>query len=107
MRDPRDLTSADEPTAQSEASEEQTRQASPGGAPVFRLARLEETPAPDGAGGQTWYRYVLENGSSTIVGHRAGTHDEVTEYAMSYASQLNTRSATGHSAWTPRSKKPS
>jgi hypothetical protein len=71
----------------------------------FKLARVEKTLVPEGGSDQTWYRYVLDNGRSTITGQRSGTLKEVTAYATEYALQLNQRNITGHSAWSPRGKK--
>ncbi len=71
----------------------------------FRLVRVEKTQMPEGIGAETWYRYVLDNGCSTIVGKRCGSLKAVTAYATLYAEQLNARRANGHSAWSPRAKK--
>lgn len=71
----------------------------------FKLVDIEKTHVPQGAGGQTWYRYVLANGRSTITGRRSGSLKSVTVYATEYAEQLNARGVTGHSAWSPRAKK--
>lgn len=71
----------------------------------FRVVRVEKTPIPEGGGGETWYRYVLDNGSSTIVGKRCGSLKAVTAYAAQYAEQLNARGVNGHSAWSPRARK--
>ena len=53
--------------------------------------------APEGAMGQNWYRYVLENGRSSIVGQRSGSLKDVTAYANQYAVQLNSRNGGGSS----------
>jgi hypothetical protein len=71
----------------------------------YALARVEKTDAPDG-GTSKWYRYVLDNGRSTITGLRSGSVKEVTEYANQYAEQLNARSLHGQSVWSPRGRKP-
>lgn len=71
----------------------------------FKLVRVEKTPMPEGGGGETWYRYVLDNGRSTIVGKRCGSLKAVTAYATQYAEQLNARGVNGHSAWSPRAKR--
>lgn len=71
----------------------------------FKLSRVEKTLAPEGGASQTWYRYILDNGHSTITGQRCGTLKEVTAYATEYATQLNARNLGGHSAWSPRGKK--
>jgi len=71
----------------------------------FCVARVEKIGAPEGAVGQNWYRYVLENGRSSIIGQRCGSLKDVTAYANQYAVQLNTRNGGGSSAWTSRNKK--
>jgi hypothetical protein len=68
----------------------------------FRLARVEKTDNPDGGRGQHWYRYVLDNGRSTITGQRKGSLKDVTAHANRYAEQLNTRTFGSHSVWTAR-----
>lgn len=68
----------------------------------FRVARVERTDNPDGGRGQHWYRYVLDNGRSTITGQRKGSLKDVTAHANRYAEQLNTRTFGSHSVWTAR-----
>jgi hypothetical protein len=68
----------------------------------FRLARVEKVDMPDGGKGQHWYRYVLDNGRSTITGQRRGSLKDVTAHANRYAEQLNTRTFGSHSVWTSR-----
>jgi hypothetical protein len=72
----------------------------------FKVVRVERTLAEGGGVGQTWYRYILDNGRSTISGQRSGSLKDVTAYATRYAEQLNARGITGHSSWSPRAKKP-
>ena len=68
----------------------------------FKLARVEKADMPDGGKGQHWYRYVLDNGRSTITGQRKGSLKDVTAHANRYAEQLNTRTFGSHSVWTSR-----
>jgi hypothetical protein len=71
----------------------------------FTLVSVEKIDPPEGATGDTWYRYVIERGISTIVGNRAGTLKQVTNYAREYTAELNERSRNGgRSSWSPRSK---
>lgn len=72
----------------------------------FRLVRVEKAATPEGGDGQTWYRYVLENGHSAITGQRCGDRKEVAAYAARYAEQLNVRAANGGAAWAPRGRNP-
>ncbi len=71
----------------------------------FKLARVEKTLAPEGAEGGNWYRYVLDNGRSTITGQRRGSLKDVTAHAHRYAEQLNARGIGSTSVWAPRGKK--
>jgi hypothetical protein len=71
----------------------------------YSVARVEKIDTPDGASGQDWYRYVLDNGNSQIVGQRAGSLKDVTAHAQQYATQLNSRSGSTPSPWTSRNKK--
>lgn len=67
----------------------------------YVVARVEKTGVPDGAKGH-WYRYVLDNGRSTITGQRRGPLKEVMAHAQRYAQQLNARSLGAPSVWAPR-----
>jgi hypothetical protein len=71
----------------------------------FKLARVEKADAPDGADGDNWYRYVLDNGRSTITGQRRGSLKDVTAHAHRYAEQVNARGLGAQSIWAPRGKK--
>lgn len=72
----------------------------------YKLASVDKIDAPDGTSGGKWYRYVLDNGRSTITGQRCGSVKEVTAYATQYAEQLNNRGLNGQSVWAPRGRKP-
>jgi len=73
---------------------------------VYRVARVEKIPAPDGGEGPDWRRYVLESGRSTITGQRRGSKEDVLIYATECAERLNARGRKGESSWSPRGKKP-
>lgn len=68
----------------------------------YKLARVEKIDMPDSSRGHHWYRYVLENGRSTITGQRRGSLKDVTAHANRYAEQLNTRAFGAHSVWSTR-----
>ena len=68
----------------------------------YKLARVEKVDLPDAGRGQHWYEYVLDNGRSTITGHRRGSLKDVTAHAHRYAVQLNTRALGSHSVWSTR-----
>jgi hypothetical protein len=63
----------------------------------YEVASVEKAPAPDGAPGTDWHRYVLSSGNSRIVGLRRGTREEVAAYASTCAEDFNFRGATGKS----------
>ena len=73
---------------------------------TYRVARVEEIPAPDGGEGLDWRRYVLESGRSIITGQRRGSREDVFTYATECAERLNARGRKGESSWSPRGKKP-
>jgi hypothetical protein len=73
---------------------------------LYKVMRVEKSEPPDGASGRHWHRYILENGRSTITGHREGSHKDVLAYATLCAEQLNTRGVTAQSIWSPRGRKP-
>jgi len=75
-------------------------------AAAFKVARVEKTAAPDGTSGHSWYRYVLDNGRSTITGQRSGTLKEVQAHAARCAEQINARGFGSQSLWSPRGRKP-
>jgi hypothetical protein len=51
----------------------------------------------------TWYKYVVGNGKSTITGHRPGTREQVEEHAEWFVAELNARRGRGGSSvWSPR-----
>lgn len=71
----------------------------------FKVSLVEEEPSLVSGDKQTWYRYVLNNGHSTIEGHRSGTLKSVTDYANQYTDQLNERNTLMRSKWSS-SRKP-
>ena len=56
----------------------------------YSVASVDKTemPAQDGA---DWYRYVVDDGRSTITGFRCGSRSEVAAYALEFAERLNAR----------------
>lgn len=83
-----------------------TEHAAPHAHSPFKVARVERTEAPDGLDEGHWYRYVLDNGRSTITGQRSGTLKEVTAHAARCAEQINARGFGKQSIWSPRGRKP-
>ena len=73
---------------------------------AFRVVQIESSSAPDGGEGQDWHRYVLKSSSSTIVGHRRGSHKEVVAYATECAERLSARGLSAQTIWRPHGRKP-
>lgn len=68
----------------------------------FRVALVEEAALPQGAEGENWCRYVIENAHATMTGWRRGSLQEVTHYARGYTEALNTHRNPSASLWTGR-----
>jgi len=58
----------------------------------FKVESISRTTAPAGAEG-VWHSYTISQGKNTIVGVRAGTHDEVTMLVHEMIDRLNERRA--------------
>lgn len=58
----------------------------------FKVDSISRATAPPGAEG-VWHRYVISQGTNTITGIRAGTHDEVTLLLQDMIERLNERRA--------------
>lgn len=69
----------------------------------FILVSLEKSEAPDGVGGDDWYRYVIERGNSQIIGNMCGTLQKVKTKVSEFVENLNERVASpkGRSLWSP------
>ncbi len=52
----------------------------------YQVASVDKVSPPAGGQGGDWYRYVLVNEGSRIIGLRPGTSEEVMEYAMNLRS---------------------
>ena len=68
----------------------------------FRVALVEEAALPQGAEGDHWCRYVIENAHATMTGWRRGSLQDVTHYARGYTEELNTHRTPSASLWTGR-----
>ena len=73
----------------------------------YLVKTVEKTAPPAGCDGDDWCRYVLQRGSSELVGQRRGTIKQVTRYAEELANDVNSRtgSSSGISQWSSRNKK--
>jgi hypothetical protein len=73
----------------------------------FELASISRAAAPVGAASDSWYRYVIAQGSNAIVGHREGTLKSVTEAVTEIVAALNLRrqGKAGRVHLTPGPKK--
>jgi hypothetical protein len=75
-----------------------------GNARPYRVASVEKTAVPQGAEGDNWCRYVLDNGYTTLMGWRRGSLREIMQHAVQYADALNTRNSKGPSSGPYRRK---
>ena len=57
----------------------------------YTVTSVERSEPPEGVEEGTWYRYVIEQHNSTIVGSRRGTLEQVTCHANEFAADLNAR----------------
>ena len=58
----------------------------------FALTTLDQVAAPEGCDG-VWHRYVITQGTNTIVGMRCGEQSEVTLMVNDIVQRLNLRFA--------------
>ena len=58
----------------------------------YVLISVDKTEAPEGLPGTNWHEYIIERGSSQIVGKKPGTLKQVTEHAKAMITDLNERS---------------
>ncbi len=69
----------------------------------YTVLEVEKTDSPIDDNPDSWYRYVVNDGNSTITGLRCGTKKQVTEYAKKFAKDLNERGTSSSSVWATRS----
>ena len=60
-------------------------------AEAFELGDIKRTKAPDGGGGQDWYRYIITQGPNKITGYRQGSQRTVTRAVKDIILELNER----------------
>ena len=75
------------------------------GIDAFRVLNVEPCAAPRGGAGGEWYRYVVANGGSRIVGRRHGPLAQARSHAERFVGDLNERLLNGRSLWSPRPRK--
>ena len=56
----------------------------------YELRSLSESLPPQGSEGQ-WYRYVIAQGESLVVGIRSGTSTEIDDFLRDIIARLNER----------------
>lgn len=71
---------------------------------LFALESVEETAAPEGAGGGKWYSYTIGRGSLVINCKRSGSLQSVKEHAQGVVDELNERSRLYGSKYASRRK---
>ena len=68
----------------------------------YKVLVVEKTDPPEGMDDGNWYRYVIGHERSKIECVRNGTEKAVTQHAEAYAENLNTRTLSGYSTYSPR-----
>lgn len=73
----------------------------------FKVVSTAKCDPPDGAGDDDWYRYVITQGSNSIVGRRQGSLSSVSTAIEEEVARLNERrmGKTGRVHLTPSPKK--
>jgi len=71
----------------------------------FQVVTIEKSTPPPGIETGDWYRYVIGQGKSKIVGFKCGTLNAVTDHANTMVDDLNTRANKGGSFYAPRMRK--
>lgn len=71
----------------------------------YHVVTVEKSVPPQGIETGNWYRYVIGQGNSKIVGFKSGTLQAVTDHAHSMVDDLNTRTNKGGSFYAPRHQK--
>jgi len=76
-------------------------------AEAFKVVSTDKCDPPDGAGNDNWYRYVITQGSNSIVGRRQGSLSSVSAAIEEEVARLNERrmGKTGRVHLTPSPKK--
>ncbi len=69
---------------------------------LFTVASVERSKLPEAGEQEQWWKYVLTDGNSTIVGQRKGSLKEVKAHAADCVEKLNAR-RLGKSAIRPSS----
>lgn len=73
----------------------------------YRVVSIQEEDWEAPRSDDVWYKYVIDNGNSTITGRRPGPREQVEEHAERFVAGLNARgSASGNSVWPSRRGRP-
>ena len=64
----------------------------------YVLISINKTEAPEGLSGTNWHEYIIERGTSQIVGKKPGSLKQVTEHAKAMITDLNERSGVPSSS---------
>lgn len=70
----------------------------------YRVELVEKTDPPEGMPEGSWYRYVIGQGRSQVVGFKPGSLKDVTEHAETIAGEFNERAAGRKSPYAARKK---
>ncbi len=70
----------------------------------YRVIEIQPGKAPELAKQGKWYRYVIANHTTSIVGRCCGTQEHVRRHAENLANSFNSRSRSSTSLWAPRQR---
>lgn len=68
----------------------------------YRVVEVEPGTAPKLAKRGSWYRYVISNRETSIVGRCCGSLEHVRRHAEDLAHSINHRTRSNTSMWAPR-----
>ena len=57
----------------------------------YRVVSIQKEDWEASRADDNWYKYVVDNGKSTIIGHRRGPPEQVKEHAERFVAELNAR----------------
>ena len=74
---------------------------------VFHVLEVTRENAPTFAKQGSWFRYVIGNNHTRVVGGCYGTKEKVTQHAEDIVTQHNQRALLGYTYQAPRGRKKS
>lgn len=72
----------------------------------YRVVSIKKDDCEVARADDDWFKYVVDNGQSTITGHRSGTREQVEEHVEQFVAKLNTRRRSLKSAFSSQRGRP-